>query len=265
MNNNLELLNTWMENFRNNVINNNILFLVFKNPNYMNLIIDTEKFEQVFFKDVDKDYYQLSNLRELDNINELLNYKGKKNIIVFGYRGMDIQKIADTSFEILLFFNPQEYIFKFKTFNDLLTIDSSENLYILLNVIKKRDPFKIIKFNDLVEIYDFVTFLFYLYVSNQKFFLFRSINILKSDKNRYRYIDCLNTFDKDIQLLVSKKKLTARLAIAIYKVSTLKFYDNDTIIGTFFRKSLGVKSKAYQLPYKAYPQIVKVYDLKEIE
>jgi len=263
MNNNLQLLNRWMENFRNNVINNNILLLVFKNPNNKNPIIDKKKFEQVFFEDMNEGYYQLSSMNELDNIDKLQKYKGKKNIIVFGCRGMDIDKITDTSFEILLFFNPQEYIFKYKTFNDLLAIDTSKNLYIQLNVIKKRNPIEIIKCNDSAEIYNFIKFFFHPKIYNKVFSLFQSIDILKSDRSTYRYsfIYYLKILSPDIHLLVYKRILTARLAIAIYKVSTLKFHDNNTIIGIFFRKRLGVKSKTYQLPYEENSQRFKVYDL----
>jgi len=62
--------------------------------------------------------------------------------------------------------------------------------------------------------------------------------------------------------LTAKKILTARLAIVIYKIATLQFYDSDTKIGKFYRYNLGIRSKAYKVYNN---KIVKVYNLNNAE
>jgi len=265
MNASLQILNTWIENFKNNIINDNILLVVFRDANHDNRTIDIKRLKEVLFKDMNEEYYQLFNINELGNIDELQNYKCKKNLIVLGNIGMNINKIANTDFEILLYFNPLKYIIKFQTFNDLLAFDNSKNPYIKLDVIKKRDPLEIITSNNFMKINDSVKVLFLPYIFNKNFPLFQSIDILKSNRNTYSYTNYLFTLENDIYLLVQKRKLTARLAIAIYKVATLRFYENKTVIGSFYRKELNIKSKAYKLPYPVRPQIVKVYDLDRIK
>jgi len=264
MNISLQFLNTWMNNFKKNIINDHILLLVFRGFNHRNKTIDMQWIEEVLFANMNKEYYQLSNVDELNNINELQNHKGKKNLIVFGYSGINIDKIANTNFEILLYFNPLKYITKFKTLNNLLAFNNIKNPYIRLDIIKKKDPLEIITSKCIVKINNFIKVLFFPDINDQNYLLFQSINILKSNGNTSFYLNYLSTLENDILLLVRQRKLTARLAIAIYKVSTLRFYDNNTKIGTFFRKKLGCRSKTYKLPYKAYPQIVKIYDLDSI-
>jgi hypothetical protein len=61
------------------------------------------------------------------------------------------------------------------------------------------------------------------------------------------------------------KILTSRLAITIYKATTLKLTDTTTKIGTFYRKELGIRSKTIQLPNIKPIQRVKAYDLKLLE
>jgi hypothetical protein len=257
----MEHLNTWINDFKNNIINDNVLLLVFRDSNYGNKIINMKWVEEVLFKDMNNEYYQLSNMNELDNIDELQDYKGKKNLIVLGYMGMSIDKIANTNFKILLYFNPVEYFVKFKTFLNSLVFNYIKNPYAIVDVIEKKEPLDIIVYNSSVEINYFLSILFFPYIFNKNFLLFQSIDILKSNRRTYLYLDYLDTLKYDVDLLIQKRKLTARLAIAIYKISTLKFHENHTVIGTFFRKELDIKSKTFKLPYKIYPQIVKIYDL----
>ena len=132
-------------------------------------------------------------------------------------------------------------------------------------MVKKQDPLKIITFNDLNKIYNFIKGLFYPYIFSRTFPLFQSIDILNNKITQDLPINYLNILRNDVVLLIHKRKLTARLAIAIYKISTLKFRENNTVIGTFFGKKLGIKSKAFKLPYEAHPQTIKIYDLNDTE
>lgn len=66
----------------------------------------------------------------------------------------------------------------------------------------------------------------------------------------------------DIWFLQNERKLTSRLWILIYKVSTLNDEMSNTAIGTFFRKSMGIKSRAL---YNKHFRIsnIKGYDLNK--
>jgi len=179
---------------------------------------------------------------------------------------MSIDKIAYTDFKILLFFNPLQNIFQFKKIQKLLEIDEIKYPYRYIKVINKKDPFEIINSSDYVHISECLNHLFHPYIFNKYFNLFSSFEVLVSDRSSYsfRRNSLQYIFEMDIKLLMVEKKLTARLAIAIYKVCTLKFYDNNTTVGTFFRKKLGIKSKTYKTSKQYGSQILKVYDLEKL-
>ncbi len=261
----LTLLKNWLNNLQNNIINDEILFLVFHNcgPHKIN----KEKFIEHFLSKIDSNSYHIVDINEIQNIEELQDYKGKKSIIIIGRETTSIDKIAYTNFKIILYCNTLLHYFNSKTINKLIEINGIDNLYYCyhITVIKKTDPLKIIhSFNytliskTLEELFSYTSFC-------SPFF--SPLNILRSDRSKYYTFNILlDIFQEDIMLLIEEKKLTARLAIAIYKVCTLKFDDNNTTIGTFFHKKLGIKSKTYKTPKKYYySQILKVYDLTSMK
>ena len=89
-----------------------------------------------------------------------------------------------------------------------------------------------------------------------------NIEILQSNKGEY-----IPYWKKDIEddfiLLYSEKILTARLAVAIYKSSTLEFNASNKKIGIYFNKNLGIKSKTIKLGKRKQPNTLKAYKLKE--
>jgi len=262
---NIALLKNWIINLENNIINNEILLLVFKKHlRYPKL--NKRKFIKSFLSEIDSNTYHLVDINEIRNIEELQDYKDKKSIIIIGDGTISIDKIAHTNFEILLFFNPVQYYFSSKTRDELLEINEIKYPYRQIVVINKKDPFKIIYSDDYILISEYLNCLFFPHIVNRNFSLFQSFSVLKSDRFPYvSYGHLVNIFKIDIKLLIREMKLTARLAIAIYKVSTLKFDDNNTIIGTFFHKKLGIKSKTYKTSKEYYSQTLKVYDLKLAE
>ena len=259
MNESAQNIECWMENLYNGTINNEVLFLVFEYLGHDNKV-DKNDFIKNFLDNLDSKNYQLFNIIDLDNVEEVQAYKKNKNIIIFGYPRMSIYKIANINLEILLVVNPIQYSIKFNTIRELLNIDSFHNTYI--KRIKINDPLEIINTNNYSVILNYLEFLFYVRVSSKRLSLFLPFNVLKSDWSKENDF-LLENLKNDIHLLRGENKLTSRLANAIYKVSTLKFNDNNTKIGTFFHKHLGVKSKAFKLKTRSYPSIVKVYDLKK--
>jgi len=250
-----------MENLENSVINNEILLIVSKNS-FGHSKFNKERFIQNFLDKIDSNSYHLVDIVDIENIEKLKDYKDKKSIIVIGYIGMPIDKIVCTDFKILLFFSPVQNIFQFKNMQELVEINEIKYPYRYIKVINKKDPFNIINSYDYILILECLNYLFHPYIFNKYFNLFSSFEILTSDRHSHALnIDMLNIFEKDIELLISEKKLTARLAIAIYKVCTLRFYDNNTTVGTFFSKKLGIKSKTSK-QYRS--QILKVYDLEKL-
>lgn len=263
MQDSIQLITPWIENLENNIINDKVLLLVFKNPNY-HIKLDKDIFNKQFLNHIDSKYYRLFNIKELDNMDIIQSDKKSKNIIILGHINMSIYKIANINFEILLFFSPLQNTSKFNSLRTLLEINSIQNPYKHIITIKKKDPIKIIKSNDFRIISDQIESLFNPYLFNKYFTLFYPFYALKSDRSK-NVVFLKNILLEDIFLLIKNKKLTSRLAIAIYKASTLKFNENNTKIGIFFRKNLGIKSNPYKLPNRNNLQTVKVYDLKILE
>jgi hypothetical protein len=126
--------------------------------------------------------------------------------------------------------------------------------------IEQRDPIEIIKTFNYNIIRDHIYTLFMVQKGNSHICLFSNIEILQSNKLTpvalwYKYID------QDIVILCSHKILTSRLAVALYKVTTLKFSDSNTKIGSYYSEKLKVKSVTVQLPDVKPIERVKAYKL----
>ena len=89
-----------------------------------------------------------------------------------------------------------------------------------------------------------------------------NLNILQSK----RFIQCNYYWrlqiEKEIELLWQKKILTSRLAIAIYRATTLKFNDSNTCIGNFYNENLGIKSSSFHLTNIIVKSDIKYVKLK---
>jgi hypothetical protein len=262
-NNDQKIINTWINNSSKDILNDEILLLVFKTSIHSYHQQYSSKVKQFFFNLFNKKSYQIFDMKELENLSQLEEDIGKKNIILLGYQGMSIDKITNINLKILLLFKPMQSYFNDKTIDELFEIDYTNKPYIHTVLIENINPVEIIDSNSYTIIYNHLIRLFNPIIFNQTFPLFCCIHTaLESDRTFFPPVSFLKILDNDLHILLQKKQLTSRLAIAIYKASTLKFNANNTEIGTFFRKELGVKSKAYKLP-EPYPQIVKAYDLNK--
>jgi hypothetical protein len=100
---------------------------------------------------------------------------------------------------------------------------------------------------------------------NNAFIVFSHNKLIQSDPT-ILYPRWKELIENDILILSTFKILTSRLAVTLYKMCTFKFYDSNTTIGNYYRKTIGVKSKTIQLPPNTKPiQKVKAYDLNSLK
>lgn len=264
----------WLNNVINNILNKDIL-----------LIILESSFESKkdLFKDfrnkvnLDESTYNLKIIEvdELDSFNDLCVTKKNKNIILLGYSSMDINKIYDFNCNILLsryneFINCELKINKDESRdikNIILSkkhikssIKNCDSKYLeekpdYYDYIKKRDTLTVIKSNDYNHIYSCIFLLFY----NEKFILFNNIEVLQSNK-KMNFFEWRDKINNDILVLLHDKILTSRLAVAIYRSSTLDFNKSNKGIGEYFHNQFGYGSKLTTLPRSK--ERLKAYSLK---
>lgn len=256
----------WFNNIIKNKVNDEILFIRFSGNTQKRTRLINE-FKNSLLLNKETQNYNIIDIKEINSFNEIEKIKDDKNIIVLGTYYTEINMIIDfngkmlmTTYDNILNHN----IDKTRKVNFILseemiikTINSRgkpkiDEVMKYQNYVEKSDPLKIIFSNNYLKIKESIF--------NVSYF-FENIEVLKSHKNNYRY-DWDSRILEDIDILLKYKILTSRLAIAIYKTSTLKLLDSNTKIGLFFKNRLGIKSKTTQLPNTNPIQKVKAYDIR---
>lgn len=260
-----ELVNHWFYNLINNKINDEILLLVLPCSNYQR-----EGFKDSFDKLQTKNY-ELIEISSIESINEL---EKNKNIIILGHPRMNIDLLNNLrrcvlhaswegAYKLFLSDEHIEVIRKSSIRKSIL----EKNSY--LYFFKQREPIRLLNSFSRRQISDYI---FYSSIYSRKDIPFYFIATLLPDKFMHKYegeqysSDWEEIIYKDIFYLSQSHILTSRLAILIYKVTTLQLDDSTTRIGRYYRQQLGVKSKTVRLPQKIYmipENITKAYDLTE--
>lgn len=223
---NLKLIN-WLDNLKNNKLNDEILCIFVKNKieNISNKIVD------IFTKnDINSDLYQILFSQDFDHIS---NIKSSSNIILICNIRMNILKINDSDSKLIcILFNKLTYNLQHNT------PSLFEYIY-----IDKEDPLSILKLystknkNDDVQSYrkDYYHIDYLYKIIFSKFDYYGNIKSLKSD-NLLSSKFFENELEYDLNVLCYRNILTSKLAIALYKITTLKFNDSNTRIGTYYKK-----------------------------
>lgn len=218
--------------------------------------------------------YKFFNINEIDSIDKIERTDNNTNIILLGNPFMEINKILDSNSKILLsiYSNLLECNL-FQTKNRDLQL-SEENIKTIINFqnepkineveryenyIEKSDPLKIIDSRNYNVIYKSIFSVFL----QLKTTIFRNMEILQSNRTIF-YSFWMKQIEQDILILLKYKILTSRLAVSIYKTSTLKFFDSTTKIGLFYHDKFGIKAKTTQLPNVKPIEKVKAYNLELI-
>ena len=206
---------------------------------------------------------------DLDNLDNLDNLDKNSNIILFTNNLIDINKIANTDhkilFHIYLHQNTMERNLSNLLFNKKIlkkeppAINKFEEC---LYFIQKRNPIEVIVTLDYTVIRSHIFSMFIQKVPNKEFKILNNLNILQSKRFIHGNYYWRLQIEKEIELLCQKKILTSRLAIAIYRATTLKFNDSNTCIGNFYNENLGIKSSSFHLTNIIVKSDIKYVKLK---
>ena len=257
----IPLLQKWFYNLVHDIHNEEILLLIYHHntkyiySNYLyfikEIILKIKKLEP-------KGKYEILNFLDIANINQIQN---NKNIILLSSNLFNsINKLEDCKHKILYFnINKEIYnsilTFTKKTLND---INSTPN-YQYYTYISSENPINLIK-----QEYSVIKNLIFRLFENNNF---NDIELLKSDRSMDNRI-WKEQIKEEIYLLTLHNILTSKLAIAIYKICTFKFNENNKNIGIFYSKELGIKSKTMHIPNiyggkkKMFSTKTKAYNLK---
>lgn len=218
----------WFRNLRQDIVNNEIILLYFKNKDSFSKFKDDDSFKNI-------NTLLVKFIKNLIIVEDLTN-KDRKNIILVsdkncGIGFLDIFK----NYKVKLLFIP---IINYLNFKDLeLQINSSriQNYYSL----EIRDP--IINIDNISYIEYFIsTFMensdlygVNFFSKSIEFYLFRNQKSISK-----------NTILNDISYLKQTGILTSRLAIFIFKICTFYINASDREIGIYYAKLFG-RSKVY--------------------
>lgn len=223
---------SWLAKLKKNQVNSDALLLIFNidSRNDQNIDIKLNEIKDRITEELTTQEIFHYEILTIDNITSV---KVDTNTILIGYKCMDGKLLQNINFQILFCYcrnYDRETIFpvdKKKIIWDKYTDES-------YSTIKKRDPVEVI-FN--YKAYQMKNYLYSYFI---QILLNKNITIF-----------CQNIFNQwlreDIIVLGEKKVLTARLAIIIYKVSTLNFNASDTKIGFYYKNAFGIKSKSMRL------------------
>lgn len=260
------ILIKWLDNLKQNKLNDEILciFLEIKkvdnSQNFISKRINILK--DTFTKNnIDSCSYEIFDSQNFGNLSKI---KSDLNNIFICNIGMDILKINDCNSKLICVL-----------FNDLIDNKQNFQLYFEYLFINKQDPLfflkeysiKIKKENNMTQNYSNA---YYNYnpIYNMIFLAFKyygNIKSLKSD-NLLASKFFVKELEYDIDVLCYRNILTSKLAIALYKITTLKLNDSNTKIGTYYKKNLGITSKTTQLPnFEKEKIIMKMLREKKIE
>lgn len=235
-------LNKWFDNLKQNKLNDEILCIFFNKKDINNQNNCDKKINSILKNNnIDFNFYQIIYEHNIDNIS---NMKMESNIILASHIDTDILKINDCHTKLICL-----SIYKLIIYFKYLHLTDSECIY-----IEKYDPIAVlkdyfkIKEEELNQHYNTYYHNDKIYnVIFLKFNYFSNINCLKSD-NLLASKFIMGELEYDINVLCYRNILTSKLAIALYKILTLRFNDSNTKIGTYYRKGLGISSKTTQLP-----------------
>lgn len=267
----------WFEKATSGKMNNTILFIIHRGR--VEWLI--KKIEDSLGKSV-----KIFTARKMKyNIEYIKNFNSDilvLNSIVFGFYSVDLRLFIDCKNRILCC---DEFTFE-KIIDDSFNEDKKGNTqklgdYENHNLIYKRDPIWILGKKDKSFIYTYMFSIIYRKIPTlwrKEVIYFRNLQIIQNKNSTISDDDeFLQILKYDLQILNESQILTARLAVEIYKVFTLRFNDSATKIGRFFRENLGIKSKVMRLRYednfrlmqcdgvpylREEVEILKVYDLK---
>jgi hypothetical protein len=258
----IPFLQKWFYNLIHDIKNEEILLLIY--PQKQNKDVGTENLNiinKINLKIRSLEHngsYNILNLESIFSINQILN---NKNTILVSNVHIDINKLENCK-NTILYFNVNNEIHK-----TIFTLNKTLNLYnnelyeqdYRSNYIKLMNPINILRRESSI-IYNLI---FRLFENNN----FYNIELLKSNKSidTRTWIEQIN---EEIYVLTFHNILTSKLAIAIYKICTFNFHENNKNIGIFYSKQLGIKSKTMHLPNIHKNKIemlsikAKAYDLK---
>lgn len=257
---------TWLNNLKQNKLNDEILciFLEIKKvdnfENFLSKRINILK--DTFTKNnINSSSYEIFDSQNFDNLSKI---KSDLNNIIICNIGMDILKINDCNSKLICVL-----------FNDLITKkpDFQSNIeYIYINkqeplFLLKEHSIKSEKENNIAQNYS-KAYYNYNTIYNMIFLAFKYYGNIKSFKsdNLLASKFFVKELEYDIDVLCYRNILTSKLAIALYKITTLKFNDSNTKIGTYYKKNLGITSKTTQLPnFEKEKIIIKMLREKKIE
>lgn len=266
------LFTHWINNTITNKVNDEILLIIYDTSSVKRSTL-INKLEKSLELDTKACNYMLFDINEIDSIDKIKRTNNSTNIILLGNPFIEISKILDSNNKILISIYSKLLECNFLQTKKRELSLSEENIRRIINLrdkpkineferyenyIEKRDPLKIINSNNYNIIYKSIFSIF----SQFKTTIFRNIEVLQSNKTTYHPY-WIEQIDQDIFILLEYKILTSRLAVAIYKTSTLKFFDSTTKIGLFYRNKLGVKAKTTQLPNVTSIKKVKAYNLNK--
>lgn len=259
----------WFRNTIDNKLNNEILLIIF-NLNNKERCEEIQILEKNLGLDNKKYNYESFDISEVESFNNLKN--NNKNALVIAHDHIDINKISNLECNILLCFyndilecNSLETKGKLRTLSkedtlkikDLKLEDYRDNDY-YDNFIKKNNPLDIIFSND----YNVISKCIFSKLFQNGFIIFKNIDMLQSNRVVPQII-WKKQIQEDIFTLLKYKILTARLAIAIYKSSTLRLNDSNKKIGLYYHNELGIKSKLIHIPKSKPSKKIKAYYLKD--
>lgn len=231
-NNLLVLIGNWFYKIKEGKTNEEILLLAGLTPSmtteirvFLTYISHKQSIER---------FYTIESLRNLPLHENNFN----QNLIMYCNRSLNFETLNNTNRKIIcleLDTLINQHIEVDAKFDDLIQNcgNYSDAPYInkeedYLVYIKKRNPIDVIQ-QDSKTIKNILSFFLHkrhLYFKESSEIFFRG----------YKF-----NIKNDIEFLREEKILTSRLAIIIYKISTLSD-ESDTIIGSFYRKKLGISS-----------------------
>ena len=258
----IELVNHWFYNLINNNVNDELLLLVLPSFN------DSKNKLKDSLEKLTKNY-ELVEISSIKSINEL---EKNKNIILLGYPMMNIYLLNNMEHSVLyislIYLN--QYFLSDKHIEDIEKSSMKKFVYErdrYLYFYEQREPIALLNTLSRKEISNSVIAPLLYSQKEIPFYFIQTIfpyPFISKDKDKHYGIDWETIINIDIFYLLKSHILTARLAILIYKVTTLKLDDSTTRIGIYYRQKLGVKSKTTRLPQNIYEipgHTAKAYDL----
>lgn len=245
------LVGNWFHKIKMGEINNPILLCI-------GLTYETEKLIKDNIQHIshNQEYEKFFTIGPLKNLRFLEN-DYERNHILHTNRTIDFKLLANINRPIICIVLDtaiNDYLPIDIRFDDLiLNCDKYTNKPILqakeeyASIIKGRSPKEVLQQNTSA-----IRALLYFYINN-RYILFN--NISKILFRGYQF-----DLEKDLNYLSEKRILTSRLAIIIYKISTLS-NDNDKFIGNYYSEKLGISSE--KKTCKLFDINAKCYDLNK--